>query len=134
VRPKDQIGRLADLLPRKYAPLTREGNGLQNIYLTEVPAPLASALFGILGKEASDVRDVASQLQGLDPFAEDPDTEEWERRIESKISHDPHVGETEKRALILARRGQGKFRQNVRQVEKACRITKVSRAEHLIAS
>src|SRR5690606_33145137 len=39
VRPKDQIGRLADLLPRKYAPLTREGNGLQNIYLTEVPAP-----------------------------------------------------------------------------------------------
>jgi hypothetical protein len=37
-------------------------------------------------------------------------------------------------ALILARRGQGLFKQRVRQVEMRCRITGVDRIEHLRAS
>jgi hypothetical protein len=37
-------------------------------------------------------------------------------------------------ALILARRGQGLFKQRVRQVEVRCRITGVDRIEHLRAS
>ncbi len=30
--------------------------------------------------------------------------------------------------------GQGKFRANVQSVERACRVTKVERPEHLVAS
>jgi putative restriction endonuclease len=37
-------------------------------------------------------------------------------------------------AIILARVGQGKFRANVRTVERACRVTKVARLEHLVGS
>ncbi len=36
--------------------------------------------------------------------------------------------------IILARRGQGKFRERVSRIEHACRITGVNRPEHLIAS
>ena len=41
---------------------------------------------------------------------------------------------TEKHQVILARRGQGKFRERVSMIERACRITQVNRPEHLIAS
>ena len=44
------------------------------------------------------------------------------------------IEETEKSALILPRRGQGLFKQRVRQVERRCRITGVERIEHLRAS
>jgi hypothetical protein len=36
--------------------------------------------------------------------------------------------------VILVRRGQGKFRERVSMIERACRITQVNRPEHLIAS
>ena len=49
--------------------------------------------------------------------------------------HDtPTLQETEKQSLIQARRGQGIFRANVQRIESQCRITKVNRPEHLIAS
>jgi hypothetical protein len=44
------------------------------------------------------------------------------------------IPETERQALVLARRGQGQFRANVLAIERACRVTRVERPEHLIAS
>lgn len=41
---------------------------------------------------------------------------------------------TEKRQVMLARRGQGRFRERMSKIEHACRITGVNRPEHLIAS
>jgi len=35
---------------------------------------------------------------------------------------------------VLARRGQGRFRQEVARIETHCRVTGVNRTEHLIAS
>ncbi len=64
----------------------------------------------------------------------EPTLEEWEHRIESNIQADQRLDETERRALLLARRGQGLFRANVSTIERACRVTKVERREHLIAS
>jgi putative restriction endonuclease len=66
--------------------------------------------------------------------APEHDIEEWERRAEVAITADPVIRETERLALVQARRGQGVFRDNVRSIERACRITKVERMEHLIAS
>lgn len=53
IRPKDHIARLRPELARKYAPLTSDGNGLQSVYLTQVSASMASALFTLIGKEAT---------------------------------------------------------------------------------
>lgn len=136
IRPKDHIDRLRPHLAQKYAPLTPDGNGLQSVYLTQVSGGLASALFALIGREANSVADIGQQVSRIerDSPAPEQDIEEWERREVVEIVTDTAVRETEKTALIQARRGQGLFRDNVRAIERACRITKVDRQEHLIAS
>jgi hypothetical protein len=123
-------------LPEKYSPLQKDGNGLQNVYLTEASLELAGSLFRLIGPEATSVRDAATALNGLAPLALQPDAtlEEWEHRVEQMINDTPTLEETEKQSLIQARRGQGIFRDNVQRIEWQCRITKVNRPEHLIAS
>ena len=136
IRPKDHIDRLRPDLANKYAPLTPDGNGLQSVYLTQVSRGLASTLFGLIGKEATSVADLGREVGKIerDSPAPEEDIEEWERRVEVAIVTDAAIRETERTALIQARRGQGLFRDNVRSIERACRVTKVERAEHLIAS
>jgi putative restriction endonuclease len=136
IRPKDHIARLRPELASKYAPLTLDGNGLQSVYLTQISAGLASALFVLIGKEATSVADVGHEITKIerDSPASERDIEEWERRVEVAIAADAAIRETERTALVQARRGQGLFRDNVRAVERACRITHVERMEHLIAS
>jgi hypothetical protein len=55
-------------------------------------------------------------------------------RVEQDSSEDTKIPDTQREAIILARVGQGKFRANVQDVERACRVTKVERLEHLVAS
>lgn len=136
IRPKDHIARLRPDLASKYAPLTPDGNGLQSVYLTQVSAGLASALFALIGKDATSAADVGHEIGKIERDSPSPerDIEEWERRVEVAISTDTAIRETERTALVQARGGQGLFRDNVRSIERACRITKVERMEHLIAS
>jgi len=54
--------------------------------------------------------------------------------VRSSIEQNPTIPETEKQQLVLSRRGQGKFRDNVSRIETHCRVTGVNRPEHLIAS
>lgn len=135
IRPKDHIARLRPHLPPHYAPLTTDGNGLQGVYLTLINPALASTLVTLIGAEASRVADVGREVNKLerDTPAPEQDIEEWERRVEVEITTSTDIRETEKSALVMARRGQGRFRDNVRSIERACRITKVERMEHLIA-
>lgn len=58
----------------------------------------------------------------------------WEDRVEQKIISDPAIVETVKETLVLARRGQGAFREKLFSVEKCCRITRVDNPMHLVAS
>ena len=136
IRPKDHIARLRSALPQQYAPLTQDGNGLQGIYLTEISPVLASILFSLIGAEVNQVADAGREVSRIerDSPAPERDIEEWERRIEVAIDTSAAIPETERTALVQARRGQGIFRDNVRSIERACRITHVERMEHLIAS
>jgi hypothetical protein len=136
VRPKDYIHKFRDLLPDQYSPLTPAGNGLQSVYLTVVSAPLAAQLFALIGPAGSRVADLAQKVQSVERASPAPerDIEEWEQRIEADLATDSGIPETERSALIRARRGQGTFRDNVQSIERACRITRVDRKEHLIAS
>src|SRR5208282_3609701 len=135
VRPKDHIDVLRRVLPSRYSPLQDSGNGIQSVYLTEVPMPFAEVLIGLIGKEAALVNDAATRSTLHAPMqVENVDLEMWEHHIESKIESDRQLPETEREALIVARRGQGLFKQRVMQVETRCRITGVTNPIHLRAS
>jgi putative restriction endonuclease len=130
VRPKDHIDLLRPLLPARYAPLQPNGNGLQSVYLTELPDALAETLLGLVGKEAELLRGAAASAK---PVAAD-DLEFWERKLEQELVGDSSIRETERDAIIRARKGQGLFKDRVSQIEKRCRITGVENPVHLIAS
>jgi len=136
VRPKDHIQDLLPFLPGKFSPLQKDGNGLQSVYLAEVSPELAASLFRLIGPEATSVRETAIALNGLASKILQPEAtlDEWEQRVERMIHDTPTLQETDKQSLIQARRGQGIFRANVQRIESQCRITKVNRPEHLIAS
>ena len=130
IRPKDHIGILRPLLPNRYSPLQPNGNGLQSVYLTELPTPLAEVLMGLIGPEAALL---AVAAKSATPVVAD-DIDLWERKIEQRVTNDASVPETERTALIRARKGQGLFKDRVSQIETKCRITGVQNAVHLMAS
>ena len=95
----------------------------------------AETLLGLIGPEA---RVLANDLIGRDRASEQSRSPaqgqtEWEEYLIDAIRLKA-IAETEKSALILARRGQGLFKQRVRLLERRCRITGVDRIEHLRAS
>jgi putative restriction endonuclease len=47
----------------------------------------------------------------------------WEDDLQESVRSDTTITETEKESVVLARRGQGLFRQRVCTLEKRCRIT-----------
>ena len=63
VRPKDHIDILRPLLPEKYSPLQPNGNGLQSVYLTEVPTTLAEVLIGLIGREVAPIAMSATKVK-----------------------------------------------------------------------
>jgi hypothetical protein len=132
-RPVDWIERLRPLLPDHYSPLLPDGRGVQSIYLTRLPEPLALALADLIGTDigalarSEAIRDRAILMPRDEVLL-------WEEHLRRTIELDENIESTQKSALILARRGQGLFRERVQQVESRCRITLVDRPEHLRAS
>jgi len=84
-------------------------------------------LLGIIqGIQFSEIAETPlPELRGID---------ECEERECARIAEDRELGDNEEQALIKARRGQGLFRQKVAHIERFCRVTRVDRPEHLIAS
>jgi hypothetical protein len=130
VRPKDHMDVLRIVLPSKYSPLQPNGNGIQSVYLTEVPRDLADVLLGLIGPETSEL---VTAAEGVLPVSAD-DLDYWEHKIEQSIINDPMVDETERVAIIKARNGQGLFKDRVGKIETRCRITGVENRVHLVAS
>src|ERR1700719_661439 len=58
----------------------------------------------------------------------------WEGRLEREVASDTSVPETDRTAIIRARKGQGLYKDRVSQIETRCRITGVENLVHLIAS
>jgi len=135
VRPKDHMEVLGDLLPDRYSPLQPNGNGVQSIYLTEVSEFFGEALLGLIGAEASLIATgTIDRTVEITPQAANADLEVWEHHLETEVEKDPRIPDTEREALIVARRGQGLFKERVMLIEKRCRITRVSNPIHLRAS
>jgi HNH endonuclease len=130
VRPKDHIEVLRPLLPERYSPLQANGNGVQSIYLTQAPTPLAEVLIGLIGDE---VAPLVLAARAVKPVPAD-DLEFWERKLEQQLRDDTTVKETQRQAIIRARIGQGLFKERVSKIESRCRITGVENPVHLVAS
>ena len=133
IRPMDHMHRLNAYLPTKYSPLRPNGYGLQNVYLTEVPNLLAQQLLDIVGTEG---RALAHAWTAAAPVLDRPFSGqvEWEEHQVKELLTSTAIPDTEKQAIVMARRGQGLFRRRVAQIEKRCRVTGVTAAEFLRAS
>ncbi len=134
IRPSQHMAMLEPLLPVRYAPLRPNGAGLQGVYLTRVDEPLAGMLIDLIGAEA---RTLATGHRVAEKSLETATTIglfEWEEHELARVQSDETLPETNRQAVVLARRGQGLFKQRVMHIERACRVTGVSLETHLRAS
>jgi hypothetical protein len=118
--PKLHMNLIAPMLPQKYSPIQANGNGNQ-VYLTAISSELGSVLLGLLGSP-----ELIISANSLGDLAFD--------ETEQLIIQDAMLEETMKASLVLARRGQGKFRERVEFFEGSCRVTGVTSSKLLIAS
>jgi putative restriction endonuclease len=130
IRPKAILSDLRPLLPMKYSPLNaNSGGGNQKAYLAEI----APAVFEVVTAGTAFDR-IALARGGANRLTFEVVTEILEDAVERRIEDDAALDSTEKRSLVLARRGQGKFRANVEAIESSCRLTGVTNPTLLIAS
>ena len=120
VVPKQHLHMITPLLPEKYSPIQADGRGNQ-VYLTSISQDLGQVLLTLLGNP-----EILWPTTDLSDLAFDPD--------EQEMILDQSLPETMKSTLLLARRGQGKFRERVKLFEGSCRLTGVDQADLLIAS
>lgn len=132
VRPADHMAAIQPRLPARYAPLQPSGRGLQGVYLTSIPEDLMQVLAELIGGELRELMQLRIAADVLGNYG--TAITEWEEHLRDEIASNRTLAQTEKEQVILARRGQGLFRQNVQRLERACRVTKVDRPEHLRAS
>ena len=112
LKPKDHMDLLAPLLPERYSPIRADGGGNQ-VYLAEIPKPMATALLSLIGHQLN----VAIE-------------EGQEREIKNRTDIDV----TEKYQLVRSRVGQGQYRSNLERHEAGCRITGITDKRFLTAS
>ena len=133
IRPAEFMDRLGPLLPTIYAPLQQNGNGLQGVYLASLSQQFAETLVDLIGYEA---RKLVTGVQAKDTLGAPTAVGlvEWEEHELAKVAQNVLIPETTRTAVVLARRGQSLFKQNVMNFESRCRITGVDKLEHLRAS
>ena len=80
-----------------------------------------------------EVAPIAMSAATMNPVSTD-DLDSWERKIEQGVAADPSIPETDRLAIIRARRGQGLFKERVGKIESKCRVTGVENLVQLVAS
>jgi putative restriction endonuclease len=125
LRPKAQIEHIAPLLPAKYSPIQKNGDGNQGCYLAGISDALGYVLLAMLGVETQP------EFPPLLTVAE-PNGEVLKDLQE--IQADVTVAETQRIQLTKARIGQGLFRNRVMSLGPHCRVTGVTEPRLLIAS
>ncbi len=135
LRPKSSplLEKIGPFVGRTGFPLLANGNGRQDIYLTNVSEEFAHILFSAIGDEVDVLLAASVSERAATIETALPGVLEWERVEEVKIQNSL-LPETERLALIRARVGQGKFKENVSDFEDRCRITGVTNPVHLVAS
>jgi hypothetical protein len=133
IKPAEHMAQLAPRLPDRYAPLQQNGGGLQGVYLTQLPDDFAVTLADLIGREARTIIEMRRVMDRSDASVA-IGLVEWETHEMEQVISDQTIPETTRQAVVMARRGQGLFKQNVQRIESYCRVTQVDQIEHLRAS
>jgi hypothetical protein len=121
---------LGPLLPTRYSPIHPvSGSGNQKAYL----AGISEGVFETVVAGAAFSREALAH-GGANSLTFEVVTELLDDVVERQIAEDLQLDATVRRGVILARRGQGRFRANVEAIERACRLTGVTNPSLLIAS
>lgn len=112
---KPHMARIMPLLPKECSPINKAGIAQQGGYLSGISEELASLLRELSGSNFDEV------VVGEDA-------------IEDGIRGRTDISTTEKKQLTTSRRGQGQYKKNVYENEKACRVTGLDDPRFLIAS
>jgi hypothetical protein len=129
IRPKAHIDRIRPFLPAKYSPLQESGDGLQSVYLAELPKEMAMLLLDLLRKAGNDTQIEPSPAH--ESGHREQVVSQVEDDLESAIENAPDISITEKEQIVKARRGQGRFRVQLLLIEKACRLSGITDAQFL---
>ena len=135
IRPAEFMELIRPRLPSQYSPLSPEGNGYQHVYLASIPEGMARMLATLIGAEAASVVQPSSVHEEVVPDFTAPleVKEAWEAHVVEEITGSS-LSNTMKESLVRARRGQGRFRNDLLQIEHECRISHVRNSDYLIAS
>lgn len=120
INPRKHIDRIKNLLPIKNSPIQHNGNGNQRCYLARISSDLGVELLKLCS--AYDL------LENIE-----------HRIVENEINQinqEKGITNTQKKQLIDARIGQGKFRKNVLKLYPRCPVTGIGlecilRASHI---
>lgn len=122
--PRACFSQIRPFLPTQNSPLDKNGDGSESCYLASISESLAGILLGLMSSE-----DVVAVDEAV---AESRESREDDAEMK-KILEEP-IGATEKKQLVNARMGQGRYRHNVEAVEHGCRLTRVTHKGFLVAS
>ena len=122
--PKSFFDEIERYLPNKYSPILKSGKGNQKVYLVDIQEEIAQI---ILTKAKLTMGEL---ILTLSPVSSGVENYEFELEIAARGCKGDVVAEQ----LIMARRGQGIFRHNVRSIERFCRFTKITDPRYLRAS
>lgn len=130
VRPKAIIEVLRPYLPERYSPIqSRTGGGNQKAYLARISEGMFDTVVG-----GSSFDKVSLASGGSNSLKFEVVTELLDDAIQRQIVADQELEDTVRESVIMARRGQGKFRSNVERTEQCCRLTGITNPLLLIAS
>jgi putative restriction endonuclease len=130
VRPKALIETLGPLLPTRYSPIDPvSGSGYQGVYLAAIPTAVFDTVTAVTNFDRARLA-----YGGANGLTFEVVTELLNDIVERSIADDVDIDDTLRSSLIQARRGQGKFRQNVEMIEPACRLTGITNPSLLTAS
>jgi predicted restriction endonuclease len=119
----------------QYSPIRANGFGNQGAYFAEIPEALAQRIAELADTLLPSILNGNVVLSAADSVeVELPSIAEWEDTEQRQVEQRTEIPETQRRAIVLARRGQGLFKQNVSRFESRCRITHVNNPTHLVAS
>src|SRR5262249_53489731 len=131
IHPKSHIDRIRPLLPEKYSPLKASGDG-NEVYLAELPPDLATLLIRLLEEAGNEIVidvPIANQISHRDEVIT-----QVEQNLVLSLEASQDIGATEREQIVKARRGQGRFRENVRCFERCCRVSGIADDQFLNAS
>jgi putative restriction endonuclease len=130
VNPRTLLGALAAHLPTRYSPISAAtGYGNQKAYLAAISRDVFETVVA-----AVTFNQQALARGGQNSLTFEVVTDLLDDAVERDIIVDRTLDDTTRKSVILARRGQGRFRANVEAIEPACRLTGVTNPTLLIAS